>query len=289
MTAVCPAGITRFRSIPTQRNFTKRTVGILMLLAGSLATMSFNYAAAEDGLSAASAQPLPELDHLPSFPGAEGYGSVARGGRGGRVIAVTNLNAFGPGSLRAAVEAEGPRIVVFRISGTIDLESGLRIFHPYITIAGQTAPGDGITIKGSLGIRADDVIIRYLRVRADTPGDALGGRGHENIMIDHVSASWSTDEVLSIYTGSNVTIQWSMITEALNPENHGFGGIWGNDYSTYHHNLFAHNVSRNPRFGSGTGNNDFRNNVIYNWRHETVYGGEKQINEDLNFFNGNVV
>ena len=223
--------------------------------------------------------------HLPSFPGAEGHGSVTRGGRGGRVIAVTNLDDSGPGSLRAAVEAEGPRIVVFRLSGTIDLQSRLTISNPFITIAGQTAPGDGIAIKRyPLKIDADEVILRYLRLRlGDESGDdadALSSRFHQNIMVDHVSASWSVDEAVSIYHCRNVTVQWSLVSESLYQSGHakgahGFGGIWGSDYSTYHHNLLAHHSSRNPRFASGAGHNDYRNNVIYNWGYNSAYGGER--------------
>ena len=220
-------------------------------------------------------------DSVLAFPGAEGYGKYTRGGRGGAVYEVTNLNDGGPGSLRAAVEASGPRTVVFRVSGTIDLESDLSISNPFITIAGQTAPGDGIAIKNyPFQIGADQVIIRYLRLRqGDESGgtDALGGRNNEHIIIDHVSASWGTDETLSIYHNSYTTIQYSIISEALGDgEDHKFGGIWGDDYSTYHHNLFAHHESRNPRFASGAGHVDFRNNVIYNWAYNSVYGGEKQ-------------
>ena len=222
-----------------------------------------------------------------AFPTAEGYGKYTRGGRGGAVYEVTNLNDHGPGSLREAIEAEGPRTVVFRVSGTIDLERPLTIRHPYITIAGQTAPGDGICLKRHpLNIGADEVIIRYIRVRlGDETGhdtDAISGRGHKNIILDHVSASWSIDETLSIYMCENVTIQWCMITESLFGSNHikgthGFGGIWGNNYSTYHHNLIAHHSSRNPRFASGGGFNDYRNNVLYNWGYNSCYGGEKLV------------
>lgn len=148
-----------------------------------------------------------------AFPTAEGYGAMTRGGRGGTVMAVTNLDDSGPGSLRAACEAEGPRIVVFKVSGTIPLKSSLKIRHPYITIAGQTAPGDGICLRDQqLSIGADEVIIRYIRVRlgdvSDTNADAIGGRGHKNIILDHVSASWSIDETMSIYGCENVTVQW---------------------------------------------------------------------------------
>lgn len=213
---------------------------------------------------------------LPAFPGAEGYGAKTIGGRGGRVIAVTNLNDSGSGSLQAACEAQGPRILVFRVTGTID--GDVRIKHGHITIAGQTAPGDGITIKGNLSIDASDVVVRYLRVRTDREGDAIGTRYRRNIILDHVSASWSTDEVLSLYHNENVTIQWCMISEACAKEDgsHRFGGIWGNNFGTYHHNLIAHNDSRNPRWASGCGYNDYRNNVLYNWGYESCYGGEAQ-------------
>lgn len=217
---------------------------------------------------------------VPAFPGAEGYGAVTRGGRGGKVIPVTNLNPSGPGSLQAACEAEGPRIVVFKVAGTIHAD--VKIKNDFITIAGQTAPGDGITIKGNLSTDANDIVIRYIRVRTDHEGDAVGTRYKKNIILDHVSASWSTDEVLSLYHNENVTIQWCMITEACAKADgsHRFGGIWGNHHGTYHHNLIAHNDSRNPRWASGCGNNDYRNNVLYNWGYESSYGGEaKQVGD----------
>ena len=222
---------------------------------------------------------------VPAFPGAEGYGAVTRGGRGGKVILVTNLNDSGPGSLREAVETEGPRIVVFTVSGTITLESRLKIRHPYITIAGQTAPGDGICIKKyQVSIDTSEVIIRYIRVRlgdeTDNDDDAISSKYPKNIILDHVSASWSIDETMSIYYCENVTIQWCLIAESLNNAGHtkgahGFGGIWGSNYSTYHHNLFAHHSARNPLFASGCGYNDFRNNVVYNWGYNSTSGGDK--------------
>ena len=212
-----------------------------------------------------------------AFPGAEGYGKNATGGRGGAVYEVTNLNSSGAGSLAAAVGASGPRTVVFRVGGTID--GDIDIDRDDITIAGQTAPGDGICIKGNLGIGASNVIIRYIRVRAEASGDAIGSRYERDIILDHVSSSWSSDEVMSLYHGENVTIQYCMITEACSSD-HRFGGIWGNQYGTYHHNLIAHNDSRNPRWASGCGYNDYRNNVLYNWGYESCYGAEARQSGD---------
>ena len=215
-----------------------------------------------------------------AFPTAEGYGKQATGGRGGRVFIVKNLNASGPGSLAEAVNSAEPRTILFAVSGTI--EGNIDIRHGDVTIAGQTAPGDGICIKGSLRINADNVILRYFRVRANPSVgevDAISGRGHKNIILDHLSASWSSDEILSLYQNENVTIQWCLIAEAcakfLEGKNtgHRFGGIWGNNQSTYHHNLFAHNDSRNPRWSSGAKFNDYRNNVVFNWGYNSCYGG----------------
>ncbi|MGB8227255.1 MAG: hypothetical protein WCE45_10400 [Sedimentisphaerales bacterium] len=227
---------------------------------------------------------------IPAFPSAEGYGAVATGGRGGVVYEVNNLSDSGSGSLRAAVEASGPRTVVFRVSGTITLNSKLSIHNPYITIAGQTAPGDGICLrKYPLSIDANEVIIRYIRARfgneSGTADDAVSSRYIKNLIVDHVSASWSVDEAMSIYHCENVTIQWCLASESLyaagHPSgNHGFGGIWGSNYSTQHHNLLAHHTSRNPRFASGCGYVDYRNNVIYNWGGNSCYGGEAhQVND----------
>lgn len=222
----------------------------------------------------------------PAFPSAEGYGKYTVGGRGGEVYEVTNLNDSGEGSLRAGVEAKGPRTVVFRVSGTIDLKSDLRIKNSHITIAGQTAPGDGICLKRyPLMISADQVIIRYIRVRfGDESGqdsDAVSARYVKNLILDHVSASWSVDETMSIYHCENITVQWCLIAESMFNSNHsksthGFGGIWGSNYSTYHHNLIAHHSSRNPRFASGCGYTDYRNNVLFNWGYRSSYGAEAQ-------------
>ncbi|WP_050776381.1 pectate lyase family protein [Algoriphagus machipongonensis] len=221
-----------------------------------------------------------------AFPTAEGYGKYSKGGRGGAVYEVTNLNDSGEGSLRAAVDAKEPRTVVFRVSGTIDLESPLRIKNPYITIAGQTAPGDGICIKKNpILIGTDHVVIRYLRVRLGNESgddtDAISSRYNKHLILDHISASWSVDETMSIYHNDSITVQWSIISESMYNSNHikgshGFGGIWGSNYSSYHHNLIAHHSSRNPRMASGSGYTDFRNNVVYNWGFNSTYGGENQ-------------
>jgi pectate lyase len=236
-----------------------------------------------------------------AFPEAEGYGKYSKGGRGGAVYEVTNLNDRGEGSLRAAVEAIGPRTVVFRVSGNIELESPIRIKNPYITIAGQTAPGEGICLKNHmLGIDADHVIIRYIRVRlGDLSGkdyDAVGSRYASHIILDHISASWSVDECMSVYHCDSITVQWCIISESMSKSNHikgshGFGGIWGSNYGSYHHNLLAHHSSRNPRMASGSGFTDYRNNVIYNWGYQNLYGGEKQQqgNDQFNFSVFNIV
>jgi pectate lyase len=237
-----------------------------------------------------------------AFPGAEGFGKYATGGRGGRVIVVNNLNDDGPGSFREAVSQKGKKIIVFVISGTIHLNSKLNILGD-ITIAGQTAPGDGICLADHpVIIGGNNVIIRYMRFRmgdknqkggmVDGNGgdDAFGVTKRKNIIIDHCSMSWSTDEVFSVYGGDSTTLQWNLITEPLNYsyhfetgdkdyERHGYGGIWGGKHLSAHHNLFANCLSRNPRFnGARLGSDDefvdFRNNVIYNWEHNSTYGGE---------------
>ena len=226
-----------------------------------------------------SAQPLV----VPSFPGAEGFGSTTPGGRGGRVIFVTNLDDAGPGSFRAACDAEGPRIVIFRVSGLITLASPIVVKHPYITIAGQTAPGDGICLRNyTFVIATHDVIVRYLRSRlgdlSRQEADSITlAAGAENVIVDHCSATWSVDEALSLAGNvSKVTVQWCLIAEALNHSKHtkgphGYGSLSrANGPVSWHHNLWAHNNARNPRLGDNYGRPpyptfDVRNNVIYNY------------------------
>ena len=238
----------------------------------------------------------PHAPHVPAFAGAEGFGAKATGGRGGRVIAVTNLDDSGPGSLREAIDAKGPRVVVFRVSGTIPLQSSLRLRHDDITIAGQTAPGDGICLKDySFDLAgANNAIVRYLRVRPGAASgkglDAFGGSSGENIIVDHCSMSWSVDECVSIYSAArNFTVQWCLISESLYQSvhvkgHHGFGGIWGGQGASWHHNLLAHHSSRNPRIaGKSLGNQlaDLRNNVIYNWGYNSTYGGDGDVRVNL--------
>jgi pectate lyase len=222
-----------------------------------------------------------------AFPGAEGFGAVSVGGRFGKVIEVTNLNDDGPGSLRAAIENSGPRIVVFRAAGTIELKSSLEIADPYITIAGQTAPGGGITLKNSpanadspLVVKTHDVVIRYIRSRPGAPieksenGDAIEihGPGGYNVIVDHCSFSWAIDEVASTwYDAHDVTIQWSIISEGLYCSQHvkgchSMGLMVGSDGAkdiSIHHNLLAHNHERNPLIQT-SGLVDVVNNIIYN-------------------------
>jgi hypothetical protein len=210
----------------------------------------------------------------PAFPGAEGGGMYSVGGRGGVVYEVTNLNDSGPGSFREACAASGPRIVVFRVSGTIQALSRISILNAYITIAGQTAPGDGICIRGyELMIRTHDVICRYLRVRRGVlGGDSIDIMyGADKVIIDHCTAMWGTDENLSCYGNTNVTVQWCMVGEGL--YDHSCGGLWGPNTS-YHHNLIFSNGTRNAKlaYGSAGAVWDFRNNVVYNWGYESTNG-----------------
>jgi pectate lyase len=223
-----------------------------------------------------------------AFPGAEGFGALALGGRGGDVYHVTSLADEGPGSLRYGVQtACGPRTIVFDLSGTIILRSVLAIDKPFLTLAGQTAPGDGVTVAGfTTSISGThDVVVRYMRFRAGDincpsfQGDALNVVESQDVIIDHVSASWSVDEALSVTRSDRVTVQWSIIAESLNASchakgHHGYGSLlrWGKGGITIHHTLYAHHESRSPRLGDDLGL-DFVNNVVYDWGKEAGYSG----------------
>jgi pectate lyase len=211
---------------------------------------------------------------VPAFPGAEGFGADTPGGRGGRVYVVTDLQGRGPGSLRAAIKASGPRIVVFSVSGTY--EGPLVVREPYLTIAGQTAPGDGIAIhgaeSGALEIKTHDVVIRHIRFRSgppDTPDTVRLGAEAHHVVLDHCSISWGVDENMAV-GGHSHTIQWSIISEGLRSSTHksgehSMGSLLGAGNVSVHHSLYAHNNARNPRIGGRRAIVDFVNNVIYNY------------------------
>lgn len=254
---------------------------------------------------ASKPEDLPQAD-IPAFPGAEGGGAYTPGGRGGKVIVVTSLADEGPGTLREACETGGARIIVFNVGGVIKLSRAINVRAPYITIAGQTAPGDGICITGnSFLIDTHDVVIRHMRFRRGAQDvafrdDAVGGNAVGNIIIDHCSASWGLDENMSIYRhvynrGAdgyglklptvNITIQNSIFSEALDCYNHAFGATIGGHNSMFCRNLFASNISRNCSIGM---NEDFNlvNNVTYNWWNRSVDGGDEtsRLNIINNYF-----
>ena len=268
----------------------------------SIKKIGFSLLAILLGLSACGGggdEPTPQpTTSVPAFPGAEGGGRYVTGGRGGVVVHVTTLDdtrdkATGQpaiGTLRKALQMDGTRTVVFDVSGTINLSSQLDITGGNLTIAGQTAPGDGICIAGyPVVVKASNVIIRFLRFRMGDQngyeGDALSIDGRRDIIVDHCSFSWSTDECVSVYGNTNFTLQYCFITESLKNSvhakgAHGYGGIWGGTNASFHHNLLAHHQSRNPRFDHDFVNTkcagpiDFVNNVVYNWEGNSAYGGE---------------
>ena len=239
--------------------------------------------------------PTPSSSVL-AFPGADGGGKYVTGGRGTSIHVIYSLDDDQkdpqPGTLRYALEkATGPRVIVFNVAGRIDLDFPIEVKHGQITILGQTAPGDGICISGyPIKIYADGVIVRFMRFRLGDlnklEADALSVMpGAKNIMIDHCSCSWSTDECLSIYGVKNATVQYCIVSESLNNSvhakgAHGYAGIWGGENTTFHHNLLAHHSSRMPRFDhdyvttTNVGPTDFINNVVYNWGGNSAYGGE---------------
>ncbi|WP_289657921.1 T9SS type A sorting domain-containing protein [Flavobacterium panacagri] len=239
-----------------------------------------------------------------AFPDAEGYGRFARGGRGGKVVAVTNLNDSGPGSFREAVTNDiGPRTIIFNTSGIIQLQSRLVLSQPYVTVAGQTAPGKGICIRSApFGVTGNDAVVQNLRVRvgAGPTYDGMGLTGADNSIIDHCSISWTIDESFSSRSGKNITLQRTLISEALNAANHqnypagtehGYAATIGGDIGSFHHNLLAHCYGRNWSLGGGldgsgayAGKMDITNNVVYNWGARSTDGGTKEVNFVNNYY-----
>jgi hypothetical protein len=246
--------------------------------------------------------PLAVEPGLIAFPGAAGYGAFAKGGVGGHKIYVDSLNDSGEGSLRAAVDASGPRIVVFRVGGIITLNSDLVIRNPYLTIDGSAAPGPGIMFRRhGIVVRTHDVVLRQFRIRIGDDDVRLNdpklryGAGdgqyaldfvdgaHDDIA-DHLSLSWSTNKLLSTTKfADRITVQWCILSESLNIDSHGYASIAGGNRISWHHNLFAHNFSRNPRF-QGAVDADFRNNVVYDWGNESTYGEFDRLNFVGNYF-----
>lgn len=259
-----------------------------------LAVLALGFLACNQG---SGGDPTPPAGKVLAFPGAEGGGRYTTGGRSTSIYAVTSLeddpSDAKVGTLRYALQARGRRIIVFNVAGRIDLATELQIESGNVTIMGQSAPGDGICISGCpVVVKADNVIIRFMRFRMGDlhkqEGDALTiSKGHKNIIIDHCSCSWSTDECLSMYGVKDATVQYCIVSESLNNSvhakgAHGYAGIWGGENTTFHHNLLAHHSSRMPRFDhdyvtdANVAPTDFINNVVYNWGGNSAYGGESR-------------
>src|SRR5580765_8356445 len=304
---------------------TYRRTALIGLTLGLLGALSYSRAQAQ-GADAPTTQRDPKAEsheHPTSgqlaFPGAEGYGRFAKGGRGGKVYEVTTLEDYlsdkDPaksepvihGSLREAVEADGPRTIVFRVGGTIQLKDKLVIHNPYCTVAGQTAPGDGICIRGAtFGFYGThDGIIRYVRVRVgDESGktyDGMGFASSDNCIIDHCSISWTIDEAVSSRGAKNITFQRNIIAEPLNMsvhshyvgtgKGHSFAGSISGDIGSFHHNLLANAAGRNWSLAGGltkggkfAGYLDLRNNVVWNWDNRTNDGGVRRLNLVGNYY-----
>lgn len=291
----------------------RRQVNIWMAAAlGPLALGACATAAPIGDGPAAASMPL-------AFPGAEGAGAQAVGGRGGRILRVTNLEDSGAGSLRAAIEADGPRTIIFDIGGTIRLKSPLKLTNGRVTVAGQTAPGDGITLRDQpFVIEADDVIVRFIRARlgsaSGVEADALSVIGGQRIILDHVSASWSVDETLSAGQPTkdpevgvrDLTVQWSIIAESLNKSahekgDHGYGSLIRAGFGarlSFHHNLWAHHSARMPRPGNYNGPEidptgpliDFRSNLFYDWGREySGYNADEASHIAYNFVDNSYI
>ncbi len=242
--------------------------------------------------------PLAIAAGKPAFSGAEGYGSFSQGGAGGRDVYVDNLNDSGPGSLRAAVEAEGRRIVVFRVSGSIVLRTRLAVRNPFLTVDAQNAPGNGITLRNhGMDVRTHDVVLRYFRIRLGDEGISSNvryeaGEGEDGVrfesgardcVADHLSLSWTTGKIITITTTADrITIQWCILSESLNFAGHGYASLAAGKRVSWHHNLLAHNYSRNVRF-QGALDADFRNNTIYDWGGAAGYGEFDHLNYVANF------
>lgn len=299
--AACPAG--SFAQYPTIPDSVKQRGKDMEAVWDSLDNAAWQKALPEvmDGMLhgkrfvpwCSKPEELPQAD-IPAFPGAEGGGKYTFGGRGGKIFVVTSLADSGPGTLREACEAGGPRIIVFNVAGEIHLERPIHVVAPYVSIFGQTAPGDGVVVTGqTVEVDTHDVVIRYMRFRRGAMDvafrdDACGGQGIGNIIYDHCSSSWGLDEVMSMYRHVynrtedghyqkfptvNITIQDCIFAEGLDLYNHAFGASIGGHNTLFARNLFASNISRNPSIAMD-GDFNFVNNVLYNWWNRSIDGGD---------------